>query len=148
MAKHSHIVWDISKSAAENASSKLPKLARAYFRTGRALFDAAPSASALHGFRLETKRLRYTLELFRSLYGPGLDRRLALLRSMQDYLGEINDCAVTQKLVGRRRLKIAVFLQNRMTRRTRALTGYWRRTFDAPGQQQWWTDYLARFAKE
>jgi CHAD domain-containing protein len=148
MAKQSHIVWDISKNAAENASSKLPKMARAYFRKGRALFEAAPSTSALHSFRLDTKRFRYTLELFRSLYGPGLDRRLALLRSMQDYLGEINDCAATQKLVGRRRPKIAAFLQNRMTHRARVLTGYWRRTFDAPGQEQWWTDYLARFAKE
>src|SRR5690348_1049552 len=95
------IVWDASKSAEKNASEQLPLLAQEYFLAGRALFQGEPASGVLHRFRLETKRLRYTLELFRSCYGPGLDRRLDALRNIQDFLGELNDCAATQKLVGK-----------------------------------------------
>ncbi len=148
MVKHGQLVWNASKSAAENASLKLPKLAQAYFQSGRKLFQSTRSREALHKFRLETKRFRYTLELFRPCYGPSLDRRLAVLQKVQTFLGEINDCATTQKLVGRKQKKISAFLERRMAQRARALSGYWRRTFDAAGQERWWTDYLARFARK
>jgi CHAD domain-containing protein len=148
MAKHGGLVWNASKSAAENASLKLPGLAQTYFQSGRRLFQTAHSREALHKFRLETKRFRYTLELFRPCYGPSLDRRLAVLRKIQDFLGEINDCATTQKLVGRGHKKISAFLERRTAQRERALSSYWRRTFDAAGQERWWTHYLARFARK
>jgi CHAD domain-containing protein len=148
MPKNRHITWNVAKSAAENASLKLPKLAVLYFRTGRAILNAPPSVEALHGFRLDTKRLRYSLELFRPCYGPGLDKRLASLRQVQDYLGEINDCAAAQELLGQRQKEILVFLERRKAARMRAVRRYWRLTFDAAGQERWWTDYLARYARD
>jgi len=142
------IVWDASKSAKENASQKLPPLAHEYFRAGRALFHAESSSEVLHRFRLETKRFRYTLELFRPCYGPGLDRRMDALRNIQDFLGEINDCAATKKLVGRQDTKIVSFLERRLSQKRGAVRAYWQQTFDAAGQEHWWTDYLARFARK
>jgi len=147
MARH-QIAWDASKSAKENASQKLPPLAHEYFRAGRALFHAESSSEVLHRFRLETKRFRYTLELFRPCYGPGLDRRLDALRNIQDFLGEINDCAATQKLVGRQDQKMLRFLERRLSQKRGAVRAYWQQTFDAVGQERWWTDYLARFARK
>lgn len=148
MARHSRLVWSISKTAAQNASLKLPELSRAYFHAGRALLNGNSSLKALHSFRLETKRFRYTLELFRPCYGPSLDQRLACLRKVQDLLGEINDCASTQKLVGNKEKRISTFLERRMARKKRELRGYWRQSFDTAGHERRWSDYLARFARD
>jgi CHAD domain-containing protein len=148
MPKRNRVLWNASKSAAENASLELPRLARAYFRSGRAIFRAVPAARALHRFRLDTKRFRYTLELFAPCYGPGLERRLARLRKIQDYLGEINDCATARELLGPKRATASSFLERRMTAKTGAVRSYWRQTFDADGQERWWTNYLARFARK
>ena len=148
MPKRTGILWNASKSAAENASLALPSLARAYFRSGRAIFRAIPPARTLHRFRLDTKRFRYTLELFAPCYGPGLERRLARLRKIQDYLGEINDCVTTRELLGRQNATVSNFLSRRMAAKTGAVRSYWRETFDAGGQERWWTDYLARFARK
>lgn len=147
MPKHGRLVWDGSKSAEENASRKLPPLARAYFRAGRVLFAAEPSPESLHKFRLESKRFRYTLELFQPCYGPGLEKRLKMLRDMQDLLGEINDCATTQKLVGRQPA-ISKFLERRTALKKRALRNYWFQVFAAADQEGWWTNYLARFVRK
>jgi CHAD domain-containing protein len=145
MPKHSPF-WDSAKSAEENASQKLPTLSQAYFRAGRLLFTAKPTVGALHKFRLETKRFRYTLELFQPCYGPGLEERLKLLRNIQDLLGEINDCATTQKLVRAQPVGVSKFLERRMLVKTRALRISWQQAFDSAEPS--WTNYLARFARK
>ena len=96
------IHWDVSKTVAANASEKLPDLARAFFAAGGALADDRPALRALHRFRLLTKRFRYVLELFRPCYGPGLERRLETLRTLQQCLGEISDCRATEELLSER----------------------------------------------
>jgi CHAD domain-containing protein len=148
MAKKTDPAWNTSKTPSQNASLRLPKLARAYFEEGRKLFEETRSAPVLHRFRLATKRFRYTLELFRPCYGPGLERRLALLRAVQDYLGEINDCAAATELLGPSQNRIAAFLERRRTAKTSALRQYWQQTFDAAGQERLWVDYLARFTRK
>ena len=148
MAKHGRPFWDSARSAEQNASQKLPAIAREYFQAGRALFAAKPAVGAFHKFRLETKRFRYTLELFQPCYGPGLEERLKLLRDIQDLLGEINDCATTQKLLRSHSDRVSKFLERRMALRARTLRTLWRQTIDGEGQEGWWANYLARFARE
>jgi|SRR5579863_767361 len=148
MARNHKFVWDGSKGPAQNASVKLPELSKRYFRAGHALLRGTPSPEALHRFRLETKRFRYTLELFRPCYGPGLDRRLAMIRKIQDYLGEISDCRSTQKLVGKKQERISRFLERKIFRHRRQLQKCWRSRFGKVVQQRWLTDYLARFSRE
>ncbi|MBZ5596232.1 MAG: CHAD domain-containing protein [Acidobacteriia bacterium] len=148
MAKHGRLVWNGSKSAEENASRKLPQLARTYFRAGRALFAAESTPESLHKFRLKSKRFRYTLELFQPCYGPGLEERLKLLRNIQDLLGEINDCVTTRKLVAQNQPAVSKFLERRMAVKKRALRSYWFQTFAAAGQENWWANYLARFVRK
>ena len=48
----------------------------------------------LHAMRIAAKRLRYTLEVFRSLLGGEATLFLEKLKEMQDLLGEIHDCDV------------------------------------------------------
>lgn len=137
--------WKVSKSESANAMAELPLLAVEYFAEGRKRVSARnPRAAALHKFRLETKRFRYTVELFRSCYGPGLEERLKRLHEIQDLLGTINDCATTIDMLGRGHGRITKYLQRRMEKRAAELREHWRNTFDAPGQERWWTAYLSR----
>jgi CHAD domain-containing protein len=149
MAKTSVTYWDPTASAAENAKLRLPGLASHYFAAGRKLMEGKPSPEGLHGFRLVTKRFRYTLELFRPCYGKSLENRLSRLREVQTRLGEISDCATALALIqpASRHPAMIAFLKKRARQRTVAFRQYWQQTFDTPGQERWWKQYLARYPK-
>ncbi len=54
----------------------------------------------LHRLRIACKKLRYSAELFSSLYADEkVDRYLAALGKMQDTLGMLNDIAVARRLL-------------------------------------------------
>ena len=149
MVKPSVNYWDPTVNSAQNAKLRLPALASNYFATGRKLMEGKSSPAGLHGFRLATKRFRYTLELFRPCYGKSLDSRLKRLREVQRLLGEISDCATTLALLrpASRHAKMVAFLKKRAGQRTVAFRQYWQQTFDAPGQERWWKQYFTRFVK-
>lgn len=152
MNKKGHIRWDESANAAQNARDHLPVLVSSYFTQGRDLLAKNHAPSELHSLRLATKRLRYTLELFRPCYGPGFRQRLDSLRRVQQLLGEINDCATATAVLarlnqGRQNKRIANFLQQHAAAQTAAFRREWSEVFDAPGQESWWTGYLARHAR-
>lgn len=48
----------------------------------------------LHAMRIAAKRLRYTLEIFRPLWGEETSGFVDKLKELQDLLGEIHDCDV------------------------------------------------------
>ena len=146
------IHWEGHESVAKNAVEKLPELARGFFDAGREL---APDASfeALHRFRLLTQRFRYTLELFRPCYGPGLARRIAALRTLQQHLGEINDCATAQAMLIERdnlpqadRNRLVRILKELARNRVAKFHRHWQAEFAQPNREHAWTDYLGRFA--
>lgn len=140
-----------SRTAAQNARAELPRLAQAYFAAGRKLLARKPSGKALHKFRLETKRFRYTLELFRSCYGPGLDARLARLGDVQTYLGDINDCATALRMLkdedAPHQKALSKYLERRAKKKTGDFRKCWKTSMDSRDQQASWVDYLARFAR-
>lgn len=147
----SRLWWDAAASVAENAGARLPELAEALFRDGRkAARQGAPTA-ALHRFRLDVKAFRYTLESFRPCYGPGLERRIAGLRRLQDGLGAIEDCAAAWRLVDAilragdpARESVKVKLEERRRRMASQFRRFWRTGFDAPGEERRWRQYLSR----
>ena len=151
MGKKTRIPWNDAAGAAANARAHLPALVSEYFQTGRKLQEKAPSPADLHAFRLRTKRLRYTLELFRPCYGPGLEQRLEALRHIQTFLGDINDCAATLRLVDKllpegalQRRQVERALAARSGRLIAAFRRSWRAQFDAAGREAWWTGYLGQ----
>ena len=44
-----------------------------------------------HELRIAAKRLRYTMEIFSSIYSGGLEEQIALMKQFQDVLGEMHD---------------------------------------------------------
>jgi hypothetical protein len=128
-------------SAAENARAVLPKMARKYFEAGRDILDGKRPPEELHGFRLETKQFRYTLELFRPVYGPNLDRYLKALRGLQGALGKVSDYQAIQRVLsGDRELK--AHIQHALKGKVRDLRQSWR-AFDSDGELKRWRTYLA-----
>src|SRR5215813_9833894 len=95
----SRFEWDALLSPAANARRLLPPMAAAYFAEGRAVLAEADEPAKLHRLRLLSKRMRYTLELFRPVYGPGLEERLDVLKSLQDVLGDTNDAVISAQLI-------------------------------------------------
>src|SRR5215471_11711984 len=154
MNKHKHIKWDESSGAAHNARQHLPALVAAYFAHGREAIGGRATPSELHALRLLTKRLRYTLELFRPCYGPGLRMRLSALRQLQQCLGELNDCATAQRVLAAsskrnsaQKRHLDQFIAHRSLEKAVAFRRIWTQEFDSPGKEQWWTGYLSRHAR-
>jgi CHAD domain-containing protein len=143
--------WDEAGSAGENARAQLPAAAGAYFREGRKLLAGSPSPDDLHGFRLKTKRLRYTLELFRACYSSPLEQRLEALREVQTLLGDLNDCVAAERIASnalppksQAYVRIASFVNARGDKLVAAFRKHWKENFDAPGREDWWVGYLAK----
>jgi len=153
MKQRDHTPWDERAGSALNARRQLPKLAATYFSRVREILAKEPSPAKLHAARLATKRFRYTLELFRSRYGPGLETRLSSLRRVQQALGDVNDCVAARRLIRKSmaasplRMRIERFLEDRTAAKVREFRRQWTEVFDAPGQEEWWTLYLARHAR-
>ena len=145
MAKPGQIDWDALVGPAANARRHLPPLVGAYFAEGRALLAEAGEPATLHRLRLLSKRLRYTLELFRPIYGPGLEERLEALKRVQEMLGETNDAVISARLIEYlpRSVRMKRHLADLAAASADAFRAQWRDHFDAPGREQWWTGYLA-----
>ena len=146
--------WYPAATAAENAARLLPVLTEAFFEAGRGVTHSPPSIDDLHRLRLKVKRFRYTLELFRPCYGPGLEKRLEALKQMQEHLGAMNDCQTASVLFGVEGAGelpdagvLRRFLDARLAEKQEAFLRHWQETFDAEGQLQWWTDYLKNTAR-
>jgi CHAD domain-containing protein len=153
LAKTARIDWNERVGAAANARRHLPPLVRDFFARVRQLLAADPPPAELHMIRLASKRLRYTLELFRPCYGPGLKTRLAALQDLQQILGDVNDCAAAERLVAGlapespSRARAERFLHQRASAKAASLQEKWQQDFDAPGREQWWLQYLASRAR-
>lgn len=146
--------WEPGTSAAENARRELPALVESYFDFMRKELKKNPPPARLHPLRLATKRLRYTLELFRPCYSRGLEDRLEALQTLQKHLGDVNDCVTGWDLLKKSmarspdRAKVRKYLDRRALKQARAFHQAWRDLFEAPRRQEWWISYLARGAKE
>jgi len=134
--------WKPSQTATVSARAKLPKLAQKYFHAGRKAVDKDESPKQLHRFRIETKRFRYALELFRPIYGVGLDRHIQSLRGIQDALGKVNDYATIRELLdGDKQLKAQV--EKAQNKKIKDFRQEWKK-FDSDGQLERWKAFLAR----
>ena len=146
MARNRRFEWDEKNRVLPNARRELPPLIAAYFSRVRKVLANDGSPRKLHKLRLASKRLRYTLELFRPCYPAGLEERLDTLRKLQDSLGEVNDAVASARLLRdalKRQQKVRKFLDDRAAEQAREFARYWQETFDAPGREAWWTDFLA-----
>jgi CHAD domain-containing protein len=147
MSKRKRATWEAGAGAAANARRELPRLAADYFAEVRKTLAKDPALPELHRVRLATKRLRYTLELFRSCYGPGLETRLAALRVIQQLLGEVNDSVAAAKLLPQS-MRAREFVERRGEAKAQEFRKHWAEVFDAAGHERLWTGFLARNARK
>ncbi|MCC5952272.1 MAG: CHAD domain-containing protein [Acidimicrobiia bacterium] len=76
------------------AAARIAKAFRRVVRDGRRIDDTSPPES-LHDLRKDTKKLRYALECYGSLFPPETVRPIVRhLKVLQDCLGEFQDCEV------------------------------------------------------
>jgi CHAD domain-containing protein len=154
MAKIQRLKWDERLGPAPNARRQLPPLVSAYFSRGRAAAASELSPARLHRFRLATKRLRYTLELFRPCYGPGFETRLAALHHVQQLLGEVTDGSAAIRFLdeaalatSRQGSRAVDFLRRRTALKQSEFRKHWVEVFDAPSRERWWITYLSRHSR-
>lgn len=134
--------WKASQSIAQNAHAALPKIVEKYFKAGRKAADGKRSPKELHRFRLKTKRFRYTLELFRPVYGGSLERRMHSLHGLQNALGKLSDYeTVRQTLHGDKAIQARI--ERAAKKKLKEFHQLWAE-FDADGQLDRWMNYLAR----
>jgi len=148
MGKRKEPLWEATKSVAANGRLVLPRLTARYLRAGKRLMDAELSPKELHNFRLKTKRFRYTLELFQPYYGASLEPRLEALRRIQQYLGAINDCRTTRRLLLGKRPprtgkmgRLAKSLDASVAENTAHLLRDLRENLLGDGRKAWWVRY-------
>jgi CHAD domain-containing protein len=142
------ICWDSSQTPAQNARRVLPPLVAAYFQAGRAVASAPVEPAGLHRFRLEGKRLRYTMELFKPVYSAGLDNYLKLLRGAQTRLGEFNDCMAARALLAQlpgspvQKKRVTGYLEKHAAELYAEFQRYWREDVDQIERR--WIRYVSR----
>src|SRR5207253_1571005 len=102
----------------------------------------------MHRFRLLTKRFRYTLEIFRHAYGPGVEQRIELLKQVQTLLGEMNDCVVTSGMLAQ--LEGTEHVRDQLAQKAEQKKGklqsVWSVHFEAAGRRENWRRYLTQYA--
>jgi CHAD domain-containing protein len=146
------IHWEAHQSPPHNARKHLAPLVRDWFAAGRKATEAGRTPHELHQFRLATKRLRYTLELFRGVYGRGLTWRLNALSQAQDMLGTSNDYHVTALGLEQRVLRDPALqpvyeqLERRASEKRGEFVHHWRRTFSPREVEARWVTYFRRNA--
>jgi hypothetical protein len=141
--------WNSRASAEVNARRQLPRMMSEYFADVRDALKEKHSPARLHRVRLASKKVRYTLELFRSCYRAGeFDARMAALKDVQTSLGEVNDSVATRRLLARmmphspHRKALNEFLKTRAAQKAEEFRKHWAEQFDAPGRERWWTEFL------
>lgn len=138
------MAWDENESALGNARRVLPDLLDKYFKKGRKL-DKNSKVRQMHRFRLRTKNLRYTLDVFAGLYGKPFKRRIDKLRPIQKALGELNDCEVLLSDMGNKLPKQArQYVEKRADEKRKEFLQYWQERFDADGEDHKWVLDLTR----
>ena len=138
--KRSDIAWNPDGTASANAKSRLPVLARDFFRAGDKLAAAGAGPEQAHQFRIAAKQFRYTLELFRPCYGTQLEKRLQSLKEVQQCLGDLNDLVTVQRLERGEQMHAA--LEVRIRARIQEFHELWQQRFGKPVQKRW-VEYLA-----
>lgn len=129
------IQWNLRSAAASNAKTRLPVLAREFFRSGDKLAAAGAGPEQAHRFRIAAKQFRYTLELFRNCYDQELEQRLGMLKAVQQCLGDLNDLVTVQNLAEGEQMKAA--LEVRIRAKIQEFHDLWRRQFDRKIQASW-----------
>ena len=120
----------------ENAQRLLPAMIEGLFGAGGEAARPGSSHRKMHQFRLKTKRLRYTLEIFEPAYGEKTKPIMDLLKGLQEKLGAINDCATTLEMIRQNRAAAAA-VRRLAGKREAEFRMYWKKHFGPRERARW-----------
>ncbi len=131
---------------ARTTQEMLPRMVQEFFECGNEAVKTKASSRQLHQFRIVSKKFRYTLELFTSVYGPPLNSFLERIKRVQGLLGEINDCDTVRRMLSQYKEADSVtsWLKKRQRRRIEEFQRYWTETLAADGDLRSWSTLLSR----
>jgi CHAD domain-containing protein len=113
------------------ARRALDRIAKDFLKRGNEASSPEASPEGLHHFRIAVKKFRYTLEMFRPVFGSSLNPVVASVRRASALLGNINDCVTVAEMVvgykGGRQL--ADRLKKRQHRKTEEFRKFWKEEF-------------------
>lgn len=120
---------DPKSSLAENARAILTVRIAEYYHYTPIVHDEQAGV-LLHELRIAAKRLRYTLEMFRDVFGDDGERQIERVKQIQELLGELHDCDVRIDLIedelinlaGRQMRELSEQLKREPIERHRAIT--------------------------
>jgi CHAD domain-containing protein len=132
------------ESIAETARRLLPGMAKDFLKLGGAAAAAKASSEKLHLFRIESKKLRYTLEIFAPVYGSSMNQWIDKIREAQNLLGDVNDCVTAREIISEYKGGAGIdnWLMKRERRKADAFQRWWPDAFGGREIQQAWTQYL------
>ena len=124
------------ESATEYARRLLPAMMDDLFQAGQEAARPDSSQRQMHQFRLKTKHVRYTLELFEPVYGGKTKKMTGSLKGLQEKLGAINDCATTIEMIRRDRAA-ATAVRRLAGEREAEFRAYWKKHFGPREIARW-----------
>jgi len=127
---------ELPATSKENARRLLPPMMEDLFCAGQEAARPDSSQEKMHRFRLKTKRVRYTLELFEPVYGNKTKKIMESLKGLQEKLGAINDCATTIEMVRRER-GAAAAVRRLAGQRAAGFRKYWKQRFGPRERVRW-----------
>jgi CHAD domain-containing protein len=120
-------------------TTRLPKMADDFLRRGARVAVKRPDLARLHKFRIQTKRLRYSIEIMQPLLGEGAGAWSEPIQAVQKVLGQINDCRILleldRELGGGKGVDGA--LHKRIDKKIREFRRIWRDQFSGIAAKEW-----------
>ena len=115
----------------EVADQALKRIVKRFFKKGIQAASRSASVYQLHRFRIAVKKFRYTLELFKPLYGSSLTRPAADPKRLSVLLGDIHDCVAVADLLPHdpQAGHLARRLKKRRRKKTREFRRAWKDEF-------------------
>jgi len=115
----------------ETARRILPRMGQDFLERGNGASQPKASAEKMHAFRIAAKKFRYTLELFATLYGSGLDEWIESIKRLQTLLGDINDCVTVAQLLADHKSSgpITGWLKKRQRKKAEEFAACWQHEF-------------------
>jgi CHAD domain-containing protein len=116
----------------------LSKLARKFLAHGEEAAEPKTPAEALHEFRIEGKKFRYTLELLAPVSGATAPEWLEKLKPLQSALGDVHDSRMAREIAERFDAPGAVedWLKKRQRKKTREFRRLWEESFAAAAENR------------
>jgi CHAD domain-containing protein len=141
-----------SRTVESLANDILPGLVDRLFALGSraARTVAHDRAQQLHQLRIATKKTRYTLEFFAPLRESAIRSRVEQLKTLQNFLGEINDLEIVRAIVVKEDEKsgLEAALAKRRDQQIEEFASHWATELAGPANEAAWKKDLTGFSEK